>query len=174
MLLSPKILLNLNRRLLSCFLLDLPFHLKKFCQLNCTSSDLRQYDWTVHWYIRHKATELWLFACLNAASRKIHIEEARECNDDIHLCYPLALSYIPSHELIRCIYLFIFCSCLNLMPELQLLSIHSMMQEDNLIAVMRGLPSIQVNTELFSTTARPTVAPYRTSIWGHRVRDLPV
>ena len=60
------------------------------------------------------------------------------------------------------------------MPELQFLSIHSMMQEENLVTVMRGLPSIQVNTELFSTTARPTVPPYRTSIWGHRVRDIPV
>lgn len=72
-----------------------------------------------------------------------------------------------------CICACVFFSCLKSM-DLKVLSIHTMMPEESLLAVRRALPHIHVNTELFSTTARPTVGIYRTSIWGHRVRDIPL
>lgn len=63
---------------------------------------------------------------------------------------------------------------LRRLPELRCVNLFSMMSDDNLQAVINSLVGIDVNAELFSTVARPTVAPALTSIWGLKVRDLPV
>ncbi|KAG1650992.1 S-phase kinase-associated protein 2 [Nymphon striatum] len=56
--------------------------------------------------------------------------------------------------------------------SLECLEIYGVLNEESLLTLKKCLCKININKTLFSTIARPTVAPRRTSIWGIRVRDL--
>lgn len=83
---------------------------------------------------------------------------------DIYMYIPSALDWLMN----------VHFSNLRLMPTLKYLNIHSMMVDVDCHNVRQALPSIRINNQLFSTISRPTVGVYRTSIWGHRVRDIPI
>ncbi|XP_067935569.1 S-phase kinase-associated protein 2-like isoform X2 [Watersipora subatra] len=94
-----------------------------------------------------------------------------DLSDSLRLTESSVLHIQESLPFLQAIHL---SSCLRTLRALTDLSIHSMMQEGDLAAVRKALPSVLINGQYMSTIARPTVGMYRTSLWGERVRDLPI
>ncbi|CAN8003785.1 unnamed protein product, partial [Ixodes hexagonus] len=57
------------------------------------------------------------------------------------------------------------------MDSLRHLEVFGVLADCALVTLRKGLPRVEINKELFSTVARPTMGIRRTSIWGLRVRD---
>ncbi|KAM7287276.1 S-phase kinase-associated protein 2 isoform X1 [Ixodes scapularis] len=61
---------------------------------------------------------------------------------------------------------------LNKMESLRHLAVFGVLADCALVTLRKGLPRVEINKELFSTVARPTIGiSRRSSIWGLKVRD---
>ncbi|KAF6019406.1 Skp2 [Bugula neritina] len=115
-----------------------------------------------------------LVSCCNQL-RELDVSDSLGLTEQSVYSIVRELKYLNTLHLSRCYYISPSSySVLRELPHFKALSVYSMLPEEHLSKIRRNLISASVNSELFSTISRPTVGMFRTSIWGHRVRDFAV
>lgn len=82
----------------------------------------------------------------------------------------LGMNQFSEYRLIKS-NIYILFSLVRHIPTILALDVFGMLKETALVWLREALTGIEVNKFPFSSIARPTTGPRRSSIWGLRVRD---